>query len=615
MRPDAKYCIRLCYFPFRSSAERTTGLEVGDPQPQQNNDDEFKLTKCVTIKTHGQDRPSGKAKVRDKWMQYLHVSSGGAQRLSELPDNGHVLLHIDIPNQQVYPLPLLITPVKCVYLVTFDLPEGKEEVKKALKAIHDTLKDVYTYWSCCLSDESDLDIESGKNACSESGLGADSGSMKPEVFLVGLQRGEKIWSSFSQDLSDMLRSRPYEGLIVPSDDDLYWPNRGAELSIYDNHALLNEIHRNCCSPPESTRHSLDCHRALLQQFKDDPFVLYKEVEAKMAGVVSGVTESSNLQQFLEVLHSFGFIFYCSPKLTQSENVVVLQPQYLRQIFLQVQERSKKRKWFTIADLMGMAGIARKHIRDKQKWFVAMCTRMGLVIERSIGAQISHIFVMGLEQECNLPERDHYSVDPLLVTYVPEGAEQVDDDYLLPSPLFPAFINNFQKNLQKKYKCKKAPIALKQHYLHVIVHGTTHIHVVERDSFIEIGLQQLHVENPKPEGEQLEDLQQLHVPNLPVDEQLKKLQQTSQDIYGIVSESAVMATASMRLDANKLQYGFLSLAHQGNTEAVAGDRFAQCNSELNIVTCSCCNVPLAPTPQQKIWFSNVDHEKVCSALCM
>ena len=589
MRPDAKYCMRLCYFPFRSSAERTTGLQVGDPQPQQNTDDEFKLTKCVTIQTHGQDKPSGKANVPDKWMQYLHVSSGGAQRLSELPDNGHVLLHIDIPNQQVYPLPLLITPVKCVYLVTFDFPEGKEEGKKALKAIHDTLKDVYTYWSC-LSDKP------GKNACSESGLGADSGSMKPEVFLVGLQREEKNWSSFSQDLSDMLKSRPYEGLIVPSDgDDLYWTNHGAELSIHDNHALRRRIHHDCCSPPQSTQQSLECHRALLQRFKNDPFVLYKEVEAKMAGVVSGVMESSSLERSLKVLHSFGFIIYCSPpNLEQSENVVVLQPQYLRQIFLQVQERSKERKWFTTADLMGTAG---KHINDKQKWFAAMCTSMGLVIEGSIGAQISHIFVMGLEQECNLPERDHYSVDPLLVTYVPEGVEQMDDDYLLPSPLFPAFINNFRKNLQKQDEPKKAPIALKQHYLHVSVPGATHIHVIERDSFIEIGLQQLHVSN------------------LPVDEQLKKLQQMCQDIYGIVSESAIMATASVRLDANKLQYGFLSLAHQGNTEAVARDRFAQCNSELNIVTCSCCNAPRAPTPQQKIWFSNVGHEKVWYALCM
>ncbi len=61
-----------------------------------------------------------------------------------------LVLHLDIPSQQVYPLLLLITPVKCVYLISFDLPEEKEEGKKALKAISDTLKDVYAYSSTCV---------------------------------------------------------------------------------------------------------------------------------------------------------------------------------------------------------------------------------------------------------------------------------------------------------------------------------------------------------------------------------------------------------------------------------------------------------------------------------
>ena len=87
-----------------------------------------------------------------------------------------MLLRIDIPNQQVYPLPLLVTPVKCVYLITFDLPEGTEEGKKPLKSIRDTLKDVYAYSKCL---------------CEESGVGGELGGMNPEVFLVGLQREEE----------------------------------------------------------------------------------------------------------------------------------------------------------------------------------------------------------------------------------------------------------------------------------------------------------------------------------------------------------------------------------------------------------------------------------------
>ena len=154
------------------------------------------------------------------------------------------MLRIDINNQQVYPLPLLVTPVKCVYLITFDLPEGTEEGKKALKSIRDTLKDVYAYSKCL---------------CEESGVGGELGGMNPEVFLVGLQREEeKDWSSFSQQLSRMLETRPYRRLIVvpPNGEDLYWINCGTELSIHENHILLSKINHNCCSPPQSMTYFL-----------------------------------------------------------------------------------------------------------------------------------------------------------------------------------------------------------------------------------------------------------------------------------------------------------------------------------------------------------------------
>ena len=493
--------------------------------------------------------------------------------MSELPDNcnGHVLLHIDIPNHQVYPLPLLITPASCSYLITFNLSKGKEEEKKALKAIRDTLEDVYAYSSCL---------------CEESDLGTDLGSTKPEVFLVGLQKEEKDWSSFTQQLNRMLKTRSYEKLIVRTEsNDPFWIHHGAQLSIHDDAALLRRIQGSCSPPPQCIRQSLAFHRELLQKYKDNPFVLCKDLEAKKDGALA-TPDSSNLEQSLNVLHCFGFILFCSlPNLAHSEKVVVLQPQYLRQLFVQVLEQSKQRKWFTTADLLKTAG---KHIRDKQKWFVAMCTRMGLVIERSIRGRSTHVFVMGLEQECNLPERAHYSVDPLLVTYGPEDMEQMDDDYLLPSPLFPAFVTTFLKQKQLK-----KIIAMKRHYLHVSVQDSTQIHVVERDAFIEVGLQKFHVDD------------------LTEDEQLKKLQQSCQDIYGIVSESANRATTSLRLDGDSLQYGFL--CHPESSEPV--DRFGKFDPDEVTLTCSCCNVPQAPTPQQKIWFSNVDQEKVCYALCM
>lgn len=141
-----------------------------------------------------QNRP----KPSDKWMQYLQVAEAKKSDWnSKLPDNGHVLLHIDIPNQQVYPLSLLIMPVKCIYLITFYLPEGKkEEAKaKALKPLHDTLKDVYTY-SSSLCEKPEHDAE------------------WPVVFLVGLQREQKDWNSFAQWLKQMLETRSYERLIL-----------------------------------------------------------------------------------------------------------------------------------------------------------------------------------------------------------------------------------------------------------------------------------------------------------------------------------------------------------------------------------------------------------------
>ena len=497
-------------------------------------------------------------------MQYLHVSSGQPQYLSEFKNINwktadNVLLHIDIPNQQVYPLPLLVTPVYCVYIVTFDLPEREDEEEKALKSIHDTLKDVYAY-----STELDVDAE-------------------PAIFLVGLQNEEKGRSSFAQRLKQMLGTRSYQRLLVfPGGDIPYWLN-SRECSIHDNTDLLTEIQSSCCPPQHPICQSLEHHRTLSQQFRD-PIVLHKDVEAKMADVVPGTSESYDLEQFLNVLHCYGLIFYRSLP-GKSEKVVVLQPQYLRQLFQEVLDQKDRRSQFTITDLLRMKG---KHLRDKRlkEWFQAMCINMGLVIERIISGKPRHVFVMALDRECNPPERAHYSVDPLLVTYRPPDEQK---DYFLPSPLFPTFISKFLKKLQELYKSSTKTISMKRQYLHVSVNGSTQIHVVERESFVEIGLQQFHMGQT--------DVQQLD-----------KLQQPCQDVYGIVSESAKDAAASLRLDSNSLQYGFL--CHPDDTERV--DHFGEFNSEYEppTVTCSCCSIPQTPTSQQKIWFCDVDHEKVC-----
>ena len=506
-------------------------------------------------------------------MQYLHVTP--EQKCFSISgwtsaNHGHVLLHIDIPNQQVYPLPLLVTPGHCFYLVSFKLPETEDEEYKILKAIRNTLKDVYEYSKILQQD------------------------VAPDVFLVGLQRKEKDCSSFAQQLQQMLGTRPYERLLVRTErGDLYWINSGVELSICDNRTILSKIQGNFCPQPQMDYQSLQhCYELLHQKFKDaGPFILYEEVKAVMSDSVSGIVGSS-FEEFLKILHCYGFIFYCSPPpesdLKQSENVVVLQPECLYQLFEEVQELSKRRPNMTIADLLKTR--ISMPIHDKQKWFREMCINAGLVIERIIDSRPNYLFVMGLEPEYNLPEHEHYSINPLLVTYRPEDIQRKDDDYFLPSPLFPAFVAAFLKKLKEQDKKQRGSPILKQHYLRVSVQGAAALHVVERDSFIEIGLQQFHVGQTK--------------------EDLDRLQQFCHDVCHIVSESAESATASLRLISSSLQYGFLCDCE--NCELV--DRFGQFDPECNMITFSCCDVPQEPIPQQQIWFSNVNRQKVRCVLC-
>ena len=533
----------------------------------------FKVTKCVAIQTQtagAQDRS------KPKWMKYMHISSPN-QGLSicersdwKSANDDHALLHIDIPNGQVYPLPLLVTPAPCVYLVAFDLPEGKEEEKEALKGIRDTLKDVYTYSSC--------------TELKPDGLVEDA-----KVFLVGLQRGKEEGrnrSSFARQLKEMLEARSYERLIVFPDDLPYWtnpcPDPGAEFSLCDNSTLLRELQSICYPQPQQIYQLLACHHMLHQLFSGHAFVPYERIEAKMATIVP------DLEQFLKVLHCFGFIFYRplpESDLEKSKNVVVLQPQYLRELFETVQKLSEKLKITTIEKLF----IQPTTIMPDKKWFQVMCASMGLVIERPTVKGTEYIFVMGLDSKCDLPERAHYSIDPLLVSYMPSDIQQMPDDYLLPSLLFPAFITTFMKKLEEKGKMKGNPIALKRHYLHVKtkdLHGTQ-ILVVERDSFIEIGLRQFHLGK-----------------NSTQDEMLGKLQESCHAIYDVVTESAECATDRLRLVSQSLQYGFVCQSVKDKI-----DRFGQFEPDDGSICC--CDIPQEPTPQQKIWFQEVTPQEVCT----
>ena len=554
-------------------------------------DADFKLTKCVSIQIQDVGA-QGQLKPTEKWVQYMqYVTPEKTQPLDisqksdwKSADNGHVLLHIDIPNQQAYPLALLTTPFHCVYLIIFNLPEGKYEEEKALKRIHDTLNDVYTYSSC-----EELVLNDG--LCHS-----------PRVFLVGLQRDKMDWRSFQERLKRMLEMRSYEKLIVPTDcGNPYWTSIGAELTINDNAALLSRIQCYNCRPTQIDCQSLICHCELLKAFKDAPkFLLYEEVKEKMIDVVSSITGNSDLEEFLKLLHCFGLIFYRSlPDLEQSENVVVLQPQYLYELFEEVQKLSRERERFSTTDLFTEAITSIPH--HVQKWFQAVCIDMNLVIELPFGNGIDNVFVMGLEPQFSPPSQAHYSVAPLLVTYRSQDFVHKRGNCFLPSPVFPAFLTALLKRL-KEYltqqnkdsrKTDPQPKAMMRHYWHVGLHvgeqGTADIHVVERESYIEIGLQQFHT-NTVDEEQQLEELQLF-----------------CQAIRSIVSKSAEGARDRLKLSKPNIHYGF-HICHSVDSEEV--DCFCQFDLKYGTLTCSCCNGPQDPTPQQEIWFSNVQHQKVC-----
>lgn len=571
--------------PFPLFAECSTGIEVPDPPLQQINELNIgsKLTKCVTIRTEIASN-RGCSKPVDKWMQYMkYVKPDNIQCLSiskpsdwKCNNDDHVLLHIDIPNQQVYPLSMLVTPFRCVYLIAFDLPNGEEEVKKTIKRIHNALKDVYAYSSCKMP-----------------GL-HDELQANPRVFLIGLQREGNDKDAFSQELRQMLSSRSYERLLeVPKEfpkghNPPYWTIRAAELSIHKNASLLKQILCYSCPLPQIFYQFLASYCKLHQMFTDSPFVRYEDVEAKMANL--GVVERTEFKQFLTVLHCFGCVFY-RPFSNMTKTFVVLQPQYLSQIFAEVQRLSKDWELMTIADLFSSTTAPIQP--EMQEWFQTVCMSMGLVIVQPFGFRPEYVFVMGLKPECNPPEREHFSVDPLLVSYSPLDIVQRDDGFL-PSSLFPTFVSAFLEKLKLHCSTKRQMVKvkdMKRHYLLVSVQASRRIHVVERDSFIEIGLQQF-----------------VGTQRLPEEDQCKQLQLFCKDIFKLISASAECAVERLTLNKLSIQYGFYIRRSEDSGAECSFGEYDPNDRMIDLQD---------STLQQQIWFHDIGYSKVCYAIvfCM
>ena len=489
----------------------------------------------------------------------------------ELTDTSHVLMHIDIRNQQPYHLPLLITPIHCVYLVTFDLRNGK----KALDTIRRTMKHISAFVS--------YDAECLLGNC-----------LPSKVLLVGIHK-EKLTDSqrsqFGKELHESLKNQ-YDNLIVkPSSDEEFWEIEGDCIGPH-NGPLFNEISRHSCLPKVPIWQCIE-YDAMVRQTCHQGKKVKVIVKSKLPNYSSADTE-----KFLTFLHDYGFLVYCPYKeLPDEDTTVVLEPQYLCQLLSKAQQLSKKKGGkATIADLFSQN--TELNLSGLRKWFEKFCVHMGLVIEQPMensGKNFVFVFNRWLQSETAFKELPACSVAPLLVMCRLED----EDDYYIPPRFFAAFASMFPKRLQKKCKetlCVRVNSLPSVQQSHIVVewrHGCS-ILVVEQESCIEIRFQLLCNSG------------------CTVEEKLKKLQICCQTVDEAVDESANIAATNLTLPSKEcIQYGFYHKC--GKIGARITDGYE------TILDC-CCDCPEKQlTPMQKIWFQNVDCEvckcEVCIMCCV
>ena len=518
------------------------------------------MTKVVTLRDFEQTDPSPPP---DKWVKCFRVAdslqelSTNTMREWELPDTYHVLLHIDVPNQQLYHLPLLITPVHCVYLVTFDL----REEKKALETINRAMKHISAFVSYN----------------TESLLG---NRQKSNVLLVGTHR-EKVTANqrilFAQKLQDVLQKR-YRDLIVKPDDE-FWAVEGDYIDIL-NSDIFKEIKCHSCQPQVPTCRCIEYGNELLRKFPKKTVV-----RSKLPSVSSG-----DVERFLAFLHDYGFVVYSQYKeLREEDTCVVLKPQYLCELFAKAQELRKKRGSEVTVD--GLFSSNAKLDRSMKKWFEMFCIHMGLVIREPMADGQNLVFVLSRQLQSKTESLTSLinSVDPLLVTYKPQGK---DIDYFIPPRFFPAFASTFLKILHDREECKgKLNVSINQSEAHIVIDWEVgcHIHVLERESCVEIGFQ----------------LDSVNWSEQRMQTKFKKLQKRCQIIKIVVCQTAGDAVRNLNLPGGGacVQYGFYHMC--GDAMAI-GVRVSD-EDETALQCRHCRGIPC--TPMQDIWFQDVMNCKV------
>ena len=525
---------------------------------------EMTVTKCVTVSTFkGTECQSSPG----KWVNCISLDP----LTQQLASKTHMLLHSDILNQQLHLLPMLITPVLSIYLITFDLHNQEDSLAK----IHSVMKDVYTV--SLYRNEAGEKVE------------------LPEVFLVGMHADmveDAVRSSFAQELDERLKKMPYNRLIEkPEGGEPFWAVNGEDLSLSGAGPLSECIRSYGCNHQIEVHQWMEHHDELQEKHKNAPCILYcklKEEVAQMSSEVAGTSKSKAQQfdAFFQFLRNYGFVFYHSANegKNEADKVVLLQPEELCGIFAKVREFSKNNHRYSIADLFKRPAACEKVSQNRQ-WFQRICSDMGLVVE----LHSEYVFLMCCEAGPVSLKCDEYSVPPLLIAFRPNcGTEE--REVLLPSFLFAAFVTEFLKVLPKQNG--RLPL-IKQHYM-MAKKGTAFIHVVERDFCIEIGFQQRNI----------------GLKGLPVEKKMQNLLTMCREIQTDVRRCGDSTLRRLKLDQSSIQYGFYHTRESDGSLDSFGEFIALPDSPRVYLECSCCDdIMHLTTPLQDVWFLDLAVEQV------
>ena len=531
------------------------------------------VTKCITIHTFAPESP---APSLEKWVNCVKVDSTTQQSLNtttelQSAELSHILLHINVPNQQPYHLPMLITPVLCVYLVTFDLRYQKESLSK----IHSVMKNVYA-------------LHSYRSQAGEK-------NHLPKLLLVGMHADkvkDEDRSSFTQKLNERLEKMPYHRLVEkPGSDEPFWTVEGGNLSLSGSDALSKHIKMYGCSQQLEVHQWIVRHSELLDQEKlhHAPCICYNKLKKEVGHLLSDAG-GLKFDDWLQFLHNYGFIIYHSVKVEEeaeegredhdTDKVVLLQPQCLCNLFAKVQEFCVGKDFFTVTDLFARPDAYRTVGANNKEWFQHICIDMGLVV----AVNSDYVFLMALKGgPPSCPPCDEYSVPPLLMTFRDSNRFIVEPEYLLPSHFFAAFVTKFLRALTPPKGTPLDVTVMEQHYMQV-KKGTTVIHIVEHDFCIEIGLQQLDV------GKMADE------------KKVKNLHAFCRDVQRAVDTTTESITERLKLATSNIRYG---LYHSREAEEGPVDSFATYvpdEQEGPYLECFCCDGGVQPTtPLQRIWF--------------